>query len=137
MILFNLFFSLCFYKSKVKNYNVCIFFFFQQILEENKKGEADLMQEWYSLLHTKNKLMREEQELLIRLVDYSLYFIMTLVRQVLFLISNSKYSISVIFHIFLVNLFLHVCFPFIISLRVSCFFQNFFFFGLEKAVILM
>lgn len=54
---------------------MCAFFSFQQILEGNdKKGEADLMQEWYSLLHTKNKLMREEQELLIRLVAYSLYF---------------------------------------------------------------
>lgn len=53
-------------------------FFFQQILEGNdKKGEADLMQEWYTLLHTKNKLMREEQELLIRLVAYSLYFIIS------------------------------------------------------------
>lgn len=42
-------------------------FFLKHFLEGNdKKGEADLMQEWYSLLHAKNKLTREEQELLIR-----------------------------------------------------------------------
>ncbi|GFY40700.1 protein-methionine sulfoxide oxidase mical3a [Trichonephila inaurata madagascariensis] len=36
------------------------------------KGEAELMQEWYTLVHTKNKLTREEQELLIRLKNLEL-----------------------------------------------------------------
>ncbi|GIX74346.1 protein-methionine sulfoxide oxidase mical3a [Caerostris extrusa] len=36
------------------------------------KAESELMQEWYTLVHTKNKLTREEQELLIRLKDLEL-----------------------------------------------------------------
>ncbi|GFQ91432.1 protein-methionine sulfoxide oxidase mical3a [Trichonephila clavata] len=36
------------------------------------KGEAELMQEWYTLVHTKNKLTREVQELLIRLKNLEL-----------------------------------------------------------------
>ncbi|GFS44773.1 protein-methionine sulfoxide oxidase mical3a [Nephila pilipes] len=36
------------------------------------KGEAELMQEWYTLVHTKNKMTREVQELLIRLKDLEL-----------------------------------------------------------------
>ncbi|CAL1283769.1 unnamed protein product [Larinioides sclopetarius] len=42
--------------------------------EGNRRGksEAELMQEWYTLIHTKNKLNREVQEHLIRLKDLEL-----------------------------------------------------------------
>ncbi|XP_054719606.1 LOW QUALITY PROTEIN: protein-methionine sulfoxide oxidase mical3a-like [Uloborus diversus] len=39
---------------------------------DGSKGEAELMQEWYTLIHSKNKIVREEQELMIRLKDLEL-----------------------------------------------------------------
>ncbi|XP_035209150.1 uncharacterized protein LOC118183661, partial [Stegodyphus dumicola] len=38
----------------------------------DSKEEAELMQKWYTLIHSKNKLTREEQELVIRLKDLEL-----------------------------------------------------------------